>query len=94
MTSGITYSYIDEPSSVLRHLKLAAENEAPPPFAYKGIIEDIELTDSRPTGFTSEYEAPMGRLKVVFLVLDMRQLAQQEAAKTAGKPLTHSGTKR
>jgi hypothetical protein len=80
----LTYSYVDEPTSVLHHLKLAAESEAPPRFAYKGIIQDIELTDTRPTGFIAEYEGPMGRLKVVFLLLDMRQLAQQEAAKTAG----------
>ena len=79
-----TYSYVDEPSSVLRHLKLAAEREVPPGFTYKGITKDIELTDSRPPGFIAEYEGPMGRLKVVFLVLDMRQLAQREAAKAAG----------
>jgi hypothetical protein len=80
----LTYSYVDEPSSVLRHLKLAAASEAPPGFTYKGIAKDIELTDSRPTGFIAEYEGPMGRLKVVFLVLDMRQFAQREAAKAAG----------
>jgi hypothetical protein len=80
----LTYSYAAEPSSVLRHLRQAAESEAPERFTYKGVIKDIELTDSRPTGFITEYEGPMGRLKVVFLVLDMRQFAQQEAAKTGG----------
>jgi hypothetical protein len=91
----VTYSYVDEPSSVLRHLKLAAESEAPPRFTFKGIIKDMEqLTDSRPRGFIAEYEGPLGPLKVVFLALDMRQFAQREAAKTAGQPLTKSGTKR
>jgi hypothetical protein len=80
----LTYSYVDEPSSLLNYIKPAAQGESPPGFTYKGIIKDIELTDSRPIGFIAEYEGPMGRLKVVFLVLDMRQLAQQEAAKTAG----------
>jgi len=80
----LTYSYVDEPSSVLHHLKLTAESEAPAGFTYKGITKNIELTDSRPPGFSVEYEGPLGRLKVVFLVLDMRQLAQQEAAKAAG----------
>lgn len=58
--------------------------EPPPRFAYKGTIRDIDMTDSRPPGFIAEYDGPTGPLKVVFLVLDMRQLAQQEAAKTAG----------
>lgn len=80
----LTYSYVDEPSSVLSHLKLAAESEAPIGFTYKGVIKNFELTDSRPTGFIAEYERPIGQLKVVFLVLDMRQFAQQEAAKIAG----------
>jgi len=80
----LAYSYVDEPSSVLSHLKLAAESEAPPGFTYEGVIKNIELTDSRPTGFIAEFEGPLGQLKVVFLVLDMRQFAQQEAAKTAG----------
>jgi hypothetical protein len=80
----LAYSYVDEPSSVLSHLKLAAENEAPSGFTHKGIIKNIDLTDSRPTGFIAEYDGPLGQLKVVFLVLDMRQLAQQEAAKAAG----------
>jgi hypothetical protein len=79
----LAYSYVDEPSSVLGHLKVAAESEAPPSFSYKGIIKNIDLTDSRPTGFIAEYEGPLGQLKVVFLVLDMRQFAQQEAAKAA-----------
>ena len=90
----LTYSYTDEPSSVLRHLKLAAESEAPPRFTYKGIIKDIEWSDSRPEGFIAEYEGPMGRLRVVFLALDMRQFAQQEAAKAAARPPAKSGTTR
>lgn len=80
---------------MLRHLKLAAESEAPPRFAFKGIVRDMEqLNDSRPRGFVAEYEGPEGMLKVVFLALDMRQSAQREAAKTAGQPRTKSTTKR
>ena len=80
----LTYSYVDEPSSVLSHLKLVAESEAPTGFTYKGVIKNLELTNSRPTGFIAEYEGPKGQLKVVFLVLDMLQFAEQQAAQTAG----------
>jgi hypothetical protein len=89
----LAYSYTDEPSSVLRHLTLASESEAPAGFTYKGIVKEIEKSDSRPGGFIAEYEGPMGRLKVVFLALDMRQFAQREAAKTAARPRTKSRIK-
>ena len=39
----LTYSYVDEPSSVLSHLKLAAESESPTGFIYKGVIKNLEL---------------------------------------------------
>jgi hypothetical protein len=79
----LTYSYADDPSSVFGHLKPMAEKAAPPAFAYKD-SKDIPLTDSGPTGFIAEYQGPLGPVKVVFLVLDMRQQAQAEAARTAG----------
>jgi hypothetical protein len=80
----LTYSYVDEPSKVLDHLKQVAETEAPPGFTYKGNVKDIPLRDSRPTGFIVEYRGPLGGVTVVFLVLDMRQHAQREAARLAG----------
>jgi len=71
----LTYSYADDPSSVLDHLKPMAEKAAPPAFSYRG-SKHIRLTDSGPTGFVAEYQGPLGLVKVVFLVLDMRQHAQ------------------
>ncbi len=79
----LTYSYADAPSSVLDYLRTMAEKEAPPSFVYAG-AKDIPLIDSGPTGFIAKYEGPLGTVKVVFLVLDMRQYAQEEAARLAG----------
>jgi hypothetical protein len=75
----LTYAYIENPASVLEFLKQMAEHDAPTPFTYKG-REDIPQTDSRPVGFTSEYQGQFGSVKVVCLVLDMLQHAQQDAA--------------
>jgi hypothetical protein len=60
-----------------------AEKAAPPAFAYRG-LKDILPPDSGPTGFIAEYQGPRGPVKVVFLVLDMRQQAQVDAARIAG----------
>ena len=45
--------------------------------------KNIPLTDSRPTGFIARYAVESAEAKVVFLVLDMSQHRQKEAAKTA-----------
>jgi hypothetical protein len=74
---------VDDPSVVLDHLKPMAEKEAPPSFSYNR-SKDIPLTDSGPTGFVAEYQGSLGPAKVLFLVLDMRQYAQEEAARIAG----------
>lgn len=79
----LVYSYVDDPSIVLGHIKPMAEQNAPPSFLYAS-SKDIPLTDSGPTGFVSEYRGALGSAKVLFLVLDMRQYAQEEAARTAG----------
>ena len=46
----LTYSYVDDPASVLGQLKQIAETAAPPPFTYKGIIKDLEPSGSLPRG--------------------------------------------
>jgi hypothetical protein len=79
----LAYSYVDNPSVVLGYLKPMAEREAPPSFSYTR-SKDIPLTDSGPTGFVVEYQGSLGPIKVLFLVLDMRQHAQEEAARIAG----------
>jgi hypothetical protein len=80
----LTYSHVDDPAAVLSHLREVAEKETPPAFVYKR-RRDIPLTDSRPTGFIADYQGPLGLVRVVFLVLDVRQQAQRDAARIAGK---------
>jgi len=75
----LSYAYIDKPATIIDYLREMAEKEAPNAFKYKS-TEDIPHTDSRPPGFVAEYEGQFGPVKVVFLILDMAQEAQQEAA--------------
>jgi tetratricopeptide (TPR) repeat protein len=80
----LTYAYSKNASSILGHLRQTAEYNAPAAFAYLR-REDIPLTDSRPTGFIARYAGELGDVKMVFLVLDMSQYPQREAAKTAAR---------
>lgn len=79
----LTYSYIENPDSILPKLKESAKNDAPDGFDFIA-ISDIPLTDSRPTGFFARYNAQFGEIKVVFLVLNLGQHDQKRAAKIAG----------
>jgi len=78
----LTYSYVTDPGSVVAELKREAQALAPTGFAFTG-AEDLPLTDARPTGFVASYRASLGEVRVVFLVLDMQQQAQRDAAATA-----------
>jgi hypothetical protein len=84
----LTYAYIESPASILDFLKQMAERDAPRPFALQ-TREDIVHTDSRPIGFIAGYQGAFGPVKVVFLLLDMIQHVQKEAAKTAGETNPH-----
>jgi hypothetical protein len=78
----ITYSYVEDPGMVLVELRRVAESEAPTGFAYVR-CEELPLTDSRPTGCVATYQSGLGEVKVVFLLLNMAQHAQRDAAKVA-----------
>jgi hypothetical protein len=78
----LTYAFIENPTLVLDHLKQAAEHDAPSEFKFLR-RDDITLTDDRPTGFVARYALRSDEIKVVFLVLDMKQHPQRDAAKTA-----------
>jgi hypothetical protein len=80
----LTYAYSKNPSSILEHLRKTAEKDAPAGFKYVG-GDEIPLTDSRPAGFIARYAGDGYEIKVVFLLLDMGQHPQKEAAKTAAK---------
>ena len=78
----LTYAYIDDKAGLLRFLETAAETAVPAGFAFIG-REPITHEDSRPPGFVARYSADFGEVKVVFLVLDLGQQRQRQAAKTA-----------
>jgi hypothetical protein len=84
----LTYAFIDNPASILECLKRTAERDAPSGFMCVG-REDIPATDPRPVGFVAHYTGALGPIKVVFLILDMFQHAQKEAAKAAGETNLH-----
>jgi hypothetical protein len=76
----LTYAYVEKSAEIIDYLKKMAENDAPGAFKYQR-RDDIAKTDSRPPGFIAEYEGAHGPVKVVFLLLDMQQEAQRDAAK-------------
>jgi hypothetical protein len=78
----LTYAYI-EVTQVLRFLQEMAKIASTPGFTYLG-HEPIPHEDSRPPGFVARYSADFGEVKVVFLVLNLGQKRQRDAAKTAG----------
>lgn len=78
----LTYAYIEDKQALMQFLETSAETASPPGFAYLG-REPIPHDDSRPPGFVARYRADFGEVKVVFLVLNLGQQRQRQAAKTA-----------
>jgi hypothetical protein len=76
----LTYAYVKRTDEIIEYLKDMAEKEAPAAFKYKK-RDEITQTDSRPPGFIAEYEGQHAPVKVVFLLLDMEQEAQRDAAR-------------
>jgi hypothetical protein len=78
----ITYAYVDNPGAVLAELKREASALSPAGFQFLRLV-DLPDTDSRPPGFVALYQGPLKEVRVVFLLLDMQQRAQKDAAITA-----------
>ena len=78
----VSYVMIANPGTVLEHLNDAARSSAP-----AGIelvkIEPFVTEDSGPSGFTAVYASEIGERRVHFLVLDLHQGVQKNAAKEA-----------
>jgi len=77
----LTYAYIEDKVGLMQALEMLAEMASPPGFTYLG-REPIPHDDSRPPGFVARYSADFGEVKVVFLVLNLGQQRQRQAAKT------------
>ena len=81
----IVYSYIETPSEIVTVMRGIAQSDAPSDFAFVR-TDDLSNEDSRPAGFVATYTArDGGDIKVVCLVMDMRQQAQRDAASLAGR---------
>jgi len=78
----LTYSYTAAPDEVVTLLRRIAREECPTGFAFTH-LEELPRTDSGPVGFWASYSSRLGEVKVVFLLLDMGQDAQRNAAHTA-----------
>jgi hypothetical protein len=78
----LTYAYLKgRTPELMQALELIAQKEAPQPFVYRD-TQIISSTDSMPDGFVARYAVEGDEAKVVFLILDMGQNVQREAAKT------------
>jgi len=83
----VVYSYFATPRSIVDQMKTIAQSEAPSGFIYDNTV-DIPHEDSRPTGFVATFRTEQsGDVKVICLVLDMKQQVQREAAALAGRTL-------
>jgi len=80
----LTYSYVAEPGDVLTELRRIAQEESPNGFSLTR-LQDLPLVASTPIGFWATYDSQLGEVKVVFLLLDMDQHAQRDAARAASQ---------
>ncbi|MCL2776820.1 MAG: tetratricopeptide repeat protein [Polyangiaceae bacterium] len=83
----VVYSYVDRPQDVLATMREIGKSSAPPDFTCLHMGNDFPHDDSRPIGFEATYQVQDGRQAktVVFLVINMLQQAQRNAAALAGK---------
>ncbi len=92
----VAYSYAGQPGVVLDALRKMARSRAPEGFTYSR-IEEIPRDDARPVALEASYrvDGEAREVKVVFVVLDMRQERQRNAAAQAGATAgTKAPTKR
>jgi hypothetical protein len=78
----VSYVMIPNPGTVLQHLNDAARLTAPAGIEFVK-IEPFATEDSGPRGLTAVYASEIGERRVHFLVLDLHQGIQKNAAKEA-----------
>ena len=87
----LTYAYIEDKIEVMKVLETAAKAASPTGFTFRG-LDQITHDDSRPPGFVARYSGDFGEVKVVFLVLNMGQQRQRQAAQMAGQTKLRKAT--
>ncbi|MBV8979162.1 MAG: hypothetical protein JOZ13_17460 [Alphaproteobacteria bacterium] len=80
----VSYSWGGEIDHLLSRLKSIAESEVPPGFEFHQ-SEDIPVFDDRPMGFLTRYGAGADEVMVAFLIVDLEQTRQRDAARAAGR---------
>jgi hypothetical protein len=78
----VTYVMTSEIPGVLEHLKAVARENPPAGIEYLK-AEDLPFSDSGPRGFSATYRSDSGERQVHFLVLDLNQGLEKNAAKAA-----------
>lgn len=80
----LTYAYKGPISEILNELSRLARDDAPAGFEFSD-IKELAASDSGPDGLVAHYRTDTHEVHVVFLVLDMSQSVQRNAAKVAAK---------
>jgi len=88
----LTYAYIEDKAALMTFLEGIAKTSSPLGFTFIG-HDPIPHTDSRPPGFVARYDGEFGEVKVVFLVLNLGQQRQRQAAKLAAVTKTRRAPK-
>jgi len=78
----VSYVMTPNPRTVLEHLNDAARSTAPAGIEFLK-TEPLVAEDSGPMGFTAVYTSEIGERRVHFLLLDLHQGVQKNAAKEA-----------
>ena len=78
----VTYVMTPEVPGVLEHLKAVARDNPPAGIEYVK-SEDLPFSDSGPRGFSATYRSDKGERQVHFLVLDLNQGLEKNAAQAA-----------
>lgn len=75
----LTYAYDSDLAAIQSSLKTMAAAEAPTGYVFSD-QQDISSGDSSPAGFKAQYRDNRGELTMVFLILDLGQSLQRQAA--------------
>ena len=78
----VIYAHRGDLASAVERLKELARDGAPSGFVFAN-VRDLRHEDSGPAGFVAYFTSELGEVRVVFLLLDMAQVAQRKAASTA-----------
>jgi hypothetical protein len=86
----VTYAKIGDVAAILSTLEQIARVDAPAGFTYLR-DEKLPLVGNRPPGFVARYDTAASEVEVTFLVLDLHQQIQRDAAALAARSKSAKG---